>query len=75
MLITNENKYCNTILAMERKNLFVTPYLEEKAKTDPAYAQFLNDIQALVNYLGDFSAYVIGGEPDKEDSNKQHASS
>lgn len=56
---------------MERKNVFVTPYLEEKAKTDPAYAQFLNDIQALVNYLGDFSAYVIGGETDDKDSAKQ----
>jgi len=56
---------------MERNNVFVTPYLEEKAKTDPAYAQFLNDIQALVNHLGDFSAYVIGGEPDDKDSAKQ----
>jgi len=46
--------------------VFLSPYLEEKAKNDPAYARFVQDIEALVNHLQGFEAHVIGGEPNKQ---------
>ena len=43
-------------------NVFVSKALDEKARTDPAYARFLEDIQKLIEQLQGFDAYVIGGE-------------
>ena len=43
-------------------NVFVSKELEEKAKANPAYAQFLEDIQKLTEHLQGFSAFVIGGK-------------
>lgn len=48
--------------------VFLSPYLEEKAKTDPAYARFDQDIEALVTHLQGFEAHFIGGEKEETTS-------